>query len=75
MRRHDHAPDPELFGELAGVQWPGAAETDHGVVTRIVTAFDGHGTNRALHVRVHGSNHRQRQFLHAHVGRRGDSSG
>ena len=51
-RGHEHRADPELLGERARVQRPGAAERDEREVARIVAALDRDDAQRAQHLRV-----------------------
>ena len=51
-RRHEHRAHPELLGERAGVQRPGAAERDEREVARVVAALDGDDAQRAQHLGV-----------------------
>ena len=53
VARDDDAPDPQLVGELAGVQRRRAAEGDQGSIVRILAALDGVDPGRARHVLAH----------------------
>ena len=59
-RRHEHRPEPELVGESARVQRPGAAEGDEREVAWIVAALDRDDPQRPQHLRVHDLDHRRR---------------
>ncbi len=53
QRGHDHVRDAEGFGQGAGVQASGAAESDEGEVAGIATALDGDYADSFLHGGVH----------------------
>ena len=55
-RDHD-SPDPQLVGELAGVQRRRAAEGDQGSIVRILAALDGVDPGGACHVLAHHLGH------------------
>ena len=55
-RDHD-APDPQLVGELAGVQRRRAAEGDQRPIVRVLAALDGVDPGRARHVLAHHLGH------------------
>ena len=57
VARDDDAPDPQLVGELAGVQRRRAAERDQRSIVRVLAALDGVDPGRARHVLAHHLGH------------------
>ena len=56
-RGYEHRRHPELVGERARMQWPGAPERDEREVARVEPLLDGDDAERAHHLGVHDLDH------------------